>query len=375
LLAGRAVGGREPRKGTCAFVTGGNAAYLHPADCILCRLKALETKHARVLAVFPPRPGEDALALHEMQCVDTSVHLVVYPFIPNPYSTYNRHLNRSQLGAIRSHVKQVGLHHLAFPPWAHVMTKVNVFRTLAEDFERLVWLDPDMLLMQNVDELCELPQQIGFAATHCPHNRNCFNSGVMAFQTVPLQRFDAHFLKPLEALQRVSYDAADQGYITSAVLDAYQLYKGTHLNVEAMLRELKSSAAASPRPSAENGTATDSGAKSNRFYYYLHPNYNWSANSYPVKLGDREAAKWIVTVRSIKVIHFMGANLKPWNNNWTAPATNPRVPIAIHYLKMCPNMAAMCQRYEWCSGPNATRAYADALAAGAIPCPATANSR
>jgi hypothetical protein len=66
----------------CAFVTGGFAGYSAGADCVLCRLRLLGTRHSRILVHFDEGKWAE---LDSYKCLDPTVHVTHWPHIPNPY--------------------------------------------------------------------------------------------------------------------------------------------------------------------------------------------------------------------------------------------------------------------------------------------------
>ena len=147
----------------------------------------------------------------------------------------------------------------------HVLDKLHV---LVAPFSRVVWLDADVQVARNVDELCSLDDSVGFAAAHnvgaeartcfhpkgdylasercteCQHHHisqqeqrstyftsralkedrrrmpKCtyeYNTGVMVVKPLSRRRFRKDVLEPLTGGQVSSSDKADQGTINHLV--------------------------------------------------------------------------------------------------------------------------------------------------------------
>jgi glycogenin glucosyltransferase len=99
-----------------------------------------------------------------------------------------------------------------FPRFAMTFTKLRAFG-LAQ-FDKLVLLDADTIVLRNVDDLFERP---GFAAAPDFFLPDRFNSGVMVIEPSAALFGTLH-----EALVRVgSYDGGDQGFLNEMVPDWY----------------------------------------------------------------------------------------------------------------------------------------------------------
>lgn len=96
--------------------------------------------------------------------------------------------------------------HLLFPRFATVFTKLRVWEMV--DFDRVVALDADTLVLQNVDDLFE---RRTFAAGPDFFLPDRFNSGVMV-----LDPSTDTFGRMMDALADAgSYDGGDQGFLNS----------------------------------------------------------------------------------------------------------------------------------------------------------------
>ena len=222
----------------CAFVTGGPREYLAGLNCVSHRLQVLGSQHPLLIMVEP----EDEAFMQRHVVVNSHPSSIVLPWVRFPEKT-----NRSGSWRYRG---------------GHVMDKVKLF---GMPFRRLVWIDADVFIRRNVDELCDLPEEVHLATafdaegmpTKCwPNARgtcknNCaneyklavdalpfaalrahemrptpascpliFNTGVMMLRPFNLSTFNALFVDPVRAGTVASYDSTDQGIINTL------LYKG-----------------------------------------------------------------------------------------------------------------------------------------------------
>ena len=202
------------------------------------RLQVLGSQHPLLIMVEP----EDEAFMQRHVVVNSHPSSKVLPWVRFPEKT-----NRSGSWRYRG---------------GHVMDKVNLF---GMPFRRLVWIDADVFIRRNVDELCDLPEEVHLATafdaegmpTKCwPNARgtcknNCaneyklavdalpfaalrahemrptpascpliFNTGVMMLRPFNLSTFNALFVDPVRAGTVASYDSTDQGIINTL------LYKG-----------------------------------------------------------------------------------------------------------------------------------------------------
>ncbi len=99
-----------------------------------------------------------------------------------------------------------------FPRFAHTFTKLRAFAL--EGFAKLVLLDADTIVLQNIDDLFERPS-IAAAPDFLLPDR--FNSGVMVIEP------DAGtFARMMDALATAdSYDGGDQGFLNTFYPDWY----------------------------------------------------------------------------------------------------------------------------------------------------------
>ena len=103
---------------------------------------------------------------------------------------------------------------LMFARFGPVFTKLRAWELT--DFDRVVLLDADTLVLKNVDDLFERP---GFAAAPDFFLPDRFNSGVMVIPP-SLETFG----KMVEALSVApSYDGGDQGFLNSFYADWYAM--------------------------------------------------------------------------------------------------------------------------------------------------------
>ena len=216
----------------CAFVTGGPREYLPGINCIGRRLDALGSKHPLLVMVEP----EDEAYMRRHVVVNQHKSSAVVP-----WKRFPTHTNVSSSWRYRS---------------AHVMDKMNIF---GMPFRRLVWIDADVFVRRNVDELCSLPESVSFASwldaegtpTHCigstGHRIRCpstckhynlkgdgrpyvslsvaemqpppsecpyvIQSGVMMLQPLNISAFNEMIVRPVSSGATNSYDSGDQGMI------------------------------------------------------------------------------------------------------------------------------------------------------------------
>ena len=203
----------SPGPSGCVFMTGGPRAYLPGLSCVLHRLEAVGSRHAVVLAA----PAEDAELYRPLVERHSRARLMVMRHFPHTYGG----------------------------KWGktNVLDKLNV---LGAPFGRVVWLDADIFVRRNVDELCALPANVTFAAA--PNvgfrSRTCFspgggrgkdykcqtcaaegeaptaakpackyelNSAVMAVAPLGGDAFNAQIVQPVSSGALRSRDGGDQG--------------------------------------------------------------------------------------------------------------------------------------------------------------------
>lgn len=127
---------KDSSQSRCAFITGGPRQNLPGTACVVQQLRALNTRHAVVVAA----PSEDVEHIRQRLKGHNVSSFLSWSRFPHRFPGTN---------------------------WArsNVMDKLNV---LASPFARVVWLDPDMYVSRSIDSLCEL--NVSFAAA--------INSGV-----------------------------------------------------------------------------------------------------------------------------------------------------------------------------------------------------
>lgn len=140
---------------TCVFMTGVTknvAKYLPGVVCIMQRLHDLRSRYPLVLAVSADE-AEQAQA--ELDAVpELSVNTTVIRWSRFPHAPRLSGWARRWQGS-------------------RVLDKLNV---LGAPFERVVWLDPDMLLTRNVDELCEMRGRLAAAYNAGHEARTCWSN-------------------------------------------------------------------------------------------------------------------------------------------------------------------------------------------------------
>jgi alpha-N-acetylglucosamine transferase len=103
---------------------------------------------------------------------------------------------------------------LLFARFAHVFTKLRAWEL--EDFDRVVFLDSDTLVLQNIDELFD---RTSFAAAPDFFLPDRFNSGVMVLD--PSRDIFGRMTKTLE--ESATYDGGDQGFLNTFFRDWYAM--------------------------------------------------------------------------------------------------------------------------------------------------------
>ena len=232
----------------CAFVTGGPREYLAGLNCIGRRLEAVDSAHPLLVMVEP----EDEVFMRHHVVLNSHPSSAVLPWrrFPDPQ-------NRSLSWRYRS---------------AHVMDKMNLF---GMPFRRLVWIDADVFVRRNVDELCDLPENVPFASaldaegkpTHCwPKRASCpgtcsrdydlgrdgrpyvglrvhelsptpakcpyvIQSGVMMLRPLNLTAFNALIVDPIRAGAVFTYDSGDQGIISTLMYGPRRLFGDAYLRL------------------------------------------------------------------------------------------------------------------------------------------------
>lgn len=159
------------------------------------------------------------------------------------------------------------------------LSKLNIWNAdLFEGFERLAFLDADVMVMENIDAIFDYVSADGsvvFAAAPDIGWPDCFNSGV--FVTIPNQEIYADLIEHARSFG--SFDGGDQGVLNSFFFS----WSGHH----------ESKWPASRLPFGFNVTPSTS-------YSYL-PAY-------------------IQYFNDIRAVHFIGRN-KPWRMNRSADGT------------------------------------------------------
>ena len=224
---------------SCVFVTGGPREYLPGINCVANQLQAVRSKHPLLVLVD---------AEEEAYMRQRVTHATVAAW---------RHFPVPQSGTFR---KAEGWKYRA----RYAMDKLNLFGL---PFPRAVWLDADVFVRTNVDELCELPPSVTLATTlnvggkvrptACwPHRTRCENrscpreydlendaqrsyllrrpselqppmercpyivqSGVMSLVPLPPPQFAARVVAPVGRGEVLSYDGGDQGAINTLLYD------------------------------------------------------------------------------------------------------------------------------------------------------------
>ena len=242
--------GAMPRP-RCAFVTGGPREYLPGINCISRRLQALNSSYPILVMVEPE--DEMYMRRHAVISSHPSSAVLAWKRFPDPS-------NRSESWRYRS---------------AHVLDKLNLF---GMPLRRVVWLDADVFLRRNVDELCELPDEVRLATGldaeglprkcwpkrgTCPSScQKAFNhsqmsrsyvgwpisawspppdrcpyilqSGVMMINTFDVTTFNRAIVEPVVRGEVHSYDAGDQGIITSLTYGTWKAFGDAYMRLHPM---------------------------------------------------------------------------------------------------------------------------------------------
>ncbi|KAF4119676.1 Glycosyl transferase family 8 [Geosmithia morbida] len=159
------------------------------------------------------------------------------------------------------------------------LTKLNLW-TL-DQYERVLYLDADTLVLSNLDHLFSLPDHIGFAASPDVGFPDCFNSGVMLLKPNKTTYMELSRL----AGEVESFDGGDQGLLNIHFGDGTLGHP-----VKRLLSNQES-----PDPAA-------------RAWFRLSFTYNMQMHKV-----YRLYVSAVLRYRSQhKVIHFLGKD-KPWN--------------------------------------------------------------
>jgi len=318
---------------TCAFVTGGSGVYALGADCVLCRLRALGSPHGRVLAVWPRNDHEDPMSSFSRDaftCLDDRVDMVSWPWIPNPYNYADRNVSAAERARILEHVADKARRRATWHNRLGVMTKLNIFRTLHNKYSRVVWIDPDAVVVKGVDALCELPGWVAFAATRDASDKpgRPINSGVFATRTMGDAEFRERVLLPLQRLELHSYNAGDQGAIWHFVQTNYDAAQ--EAGPGALAADL------GPGP----------GGAGRGKYVVLQPKgeFNLWASNLSRYWHDRRLRGALL--RTMRVLHYT-SETKPWAHDWHPDRRFAAA--ACVAMVVCTNMHAFCANRSWCT--------------------------
>jgi len=214
----------------CVFVTAGPRAYIDAVSCVARRLEALGSRYP--LLTMVEEEDEEYMRAHVY--VNSNVQSTIVPWRPFP-------VNSTHVIGIRGQ---------------RTMDKMNLFGL---PVRRAVWIDADTYLRENVDELCELPEGVRFAAALNGHSgrpayvwpsrraaRHCigqFNvsedreryvarsaaelrpspavcpyivqTGIMVISPLEEHVFREHVVAPMRNHSVASYDGTDQGAINT----------------------------------------------------------------------------------------------------------------------------------------------------------------
>jgi len=232
----------------CAYVTAGPRSYIRGMSCIAKRLEAVGAHYPLLTMV----EEEDETFMRANLHVNNHAHSMVLPWHAFP-------ANSTHVIGIRGE---------------RTMDKMNLFGL---PLRRIVWIDADMYVRENIDELCELPVDVHFAAAlnaargrptyvwpsrsasrHCirqfnitenrlryvarsaadlrPRPNECpyiFQTGAMVITPLNLARFNAEVVGPLQHSSVQSYDGTDQGAINTLLYGAARIFGDAYARLHA----------------------------------------------------------------------------------------------------------------------------------------------
>ena len=300
------LGDRLIGAGRCAFVTGGPRDYLPGMSCVAKRLDRLRSRYPVLTMV----EEEDADYMRAHAHRHGHRDSMVLPWRRFPVSAS----------------KEIGLR------TGRVMDKINLLGLPAR---RLVWIDADMYVRRNIDELCELPDDIDLAAAfnrggaeppsylwpdrhHNGRYKAClakfdrrqdlgnytylrpaqltpdcpwiFNTGCAVLTPLSARAFNAELVRPMLNASIDTYDGSDQGILNTLLWGARRLW----------------------------------GAR----YAILHPRYNViGSQAAHAARGGLEAA----------LVHHTGHSGRPWLRNVTRARASgtPMPPRAEEWHEGC----------------------------------------
>ncbi len=138
-----------------------------------------------------------------------------HPLIAMTYGLSKESANRlTDMGIICRKVRKIdsvnagiGENKVRLDDFKYTYTKLHVFGY--EEFDRIIFLDSDLIVIKSIDHLFEEIDE-EFAACDCtPYFEHIFNSGVMVIK--PSQRLFKSMMTQKDTL--VSYDGSDQGFL------------------------------------------------------------------------------------------------------------------------------------------------------------------
>jgi len=241
----------EKRNAYVSLICGGDA-YVPGAEVLGKSLEATRTQHAKVLLVTADVSEASRALLTGQGWLIREVEA-----ISNPH-------------------REKGL---LFARFGNVFTKLHAWNLT--EFDKLVYLDADTLVLQNVDELFDRPS---FAAGPDYFVPDRFNSGVMVLEpsTVTYDAIRAALLSS------ASYDGGDQGFLNEFFANWYAMpianrlppgynmhhfilqFLVSHASLKSMAKEAKIIHYTMQKPWL---TPTLAGGAELwwRFYYQIHP--------------------------------------------------------------------------------------------------------
>jgi len=140
---------------TCVFMTGVTKNVVTYWPGVMCIMQRLHDLGSRYPLVFAVSADEAEQAQAELDAVpELSANTTVMRWSRFPHASRLFGWARRWQGS-------------------RVLDKLNV---LGSPFERVVWLDPDMLLTRNVDELCEMRGRLAAAYNAGHEARTCWSN-------------------------------------------------------------------------------------------------------------------------------------------------------------------------------------------------------
>ncbi|EOD22802.1 hypothetical protein EMIHUDRAFT_95428 [Emiliania huxleyi CCMP1516] len=203
------AGDESSRDSHCMFMTGGSGHDLNASRCLARQLRQFGSRWPFVVAVLEDDVSAARQALPLSEGVDG---IVTWSRFPYQYRM--------------SRILRPG-HPLSLGRWSRsrVLDKLNLLALPGGAAQRIVWIDPDVHIRRNVDELCLLNDSFA-AAPNIGIHRTCWrmvNTGVLSVRPLTGSHFRSAVLQPIVAGKVPSREGSDQGAINSLLYG----YSGT----------------------------------------------------------------------------------------------------------------------------------------------------